>query len=60
MDGQIVMDILAEIDHDKSLKAARDAVLSGKLAETKKYKSMVSHQVIVRECADLDPLDCAI
>ena len=60
VDDQIITDILAEIDHDNSLKAARDAVLNGKLAETKKYQSMVSHQILVGECADSGPLDCAV
>ena len=60
VDDQIIMDILAEIDQDNALKAAREAVLSGKLAETKKYQSMVSHQVIFGQCADLDPLDHAV
>ena len=41
VENQIVVDILAEINDDKSLKTARDSVLSSKLAETKKYKSLV-------------------
>jgi hypothetical protein len=56
VDNQTVMDILAEINHDKPLKKARDAVLSGKLAEKQKYNSMVRHQMLVGECADLNPL----
>ena len=60
VDEQTVLDILVEIDHDNALKAARDAVLSGKLAETKKYKAMVSYQMLVGECADSGPLDCAV
>jgi hypothetical protein len=57
VDDQAVVDILAEISDDKPLKDARDAVLSGKLAETKKYKSMVRHRILVSERADLNPLD---
>jgi len=41
VDDQTVADILAEIDGDQSLKAARALVLSSKLAETKKYWPMV-------------------
>jgi hypothetical protein len=59
VDDQTVVDILAEISDDKPLKDARDAVLSGKLAETKKYKSMVRHRILVSERADLNPLDQA-
>lgn len=43
VDDQTVMEILAEIVHDRSLKAARRSVLSNKLTETKKYKSLVRH-----------------
>ena len=60
VDDQIIMDILVEIDHDNALKAAREAVLSGKLAERKKYKSMVSRQMLISEYADLGPLDCTV
>jgi hypothetical protein len=59
VDDQTVVDILAEINVDKPLKAARDAVLSGKLAETKKYKPMVRHRMLVGERTDLNPLACA-
>jgi len=43
VDDQTVVDILAEVNDDKPLKAARDSVLSGKLAETKLYKYLVCH-----------------
>jgi len=43
---QTVKDILAEIDDDPSLKAARSAVLHGKLAETKKYGPLVCHHML--------------
>ena len=46
VDGQIVADILAEINNDKILKAARGSVLSGKLDETKMYKSLVRHRML--------------
>ena len=39
VEDQIVVGILAGINEDKSLKAARDSVLGSKLAEAKKYKS---------------------
>ena len=44
VDDQTVKDILAEINTDPTMKAARNAVLGGK-AELKKYKSVVSHQI---------------
>jgi hypothetical protein len=40
---QTVEDILTEIITHKPLKEARSKVLNGKLAEAKKYKSMVCH-----------------
>jgi hypothetical protein len=45
VDDQIVMDILAEINHDKALKAARGSILSNKVAETKMYSSLVRHRM---------------
>jgi len=53
VDDQTVVDILAEIDRDKPLKVARDTVLSGKVAETKKYQSMVRHPMLFGERADI-------
>ena len=41
VDDKTVVDILAKFNHDNSLKAARDAVLSGKVVLAKKIKSMV-------------------
>ena len=46
LDDQIVTDILAEINGDKTLKTARDSVLSGKLAETKQIKSLVRRRIL--------------
>ena len=60
VDDQTAVGILAEINHQKPLKAARDAVLSGKVAKRMKYKSMVSHQILVGECVDLHPLAYAV
>jgi len=45
VDDQIVMEILAEMNDQNSLKAARSSVLSHKLAETKKYKFLVCHRL---------------
>ena len=56
VNDQDVMDILSEIKQHKSLRAARGAVLSGKGTETKKYKAMVRHLVVVRDRANLSPL----
>ena len=56
VNDQDVMDIFAEINEHKSLKAARVAVLSGKGAETKKYKAMVRHLVVASDHANLSPL----
>ena len=50
VEGQIVTDIIAEINDDKSLKAARDSILSSKLAETKKYKSLVCRRILSILC----------
>ena len=60
VDDQIIADIIAEINHDQHLKAARDAVLSRKLAKRMKYEPTVSHQMLVGERADFIPLDYAI
>jgi len=46
VDGQTIETILAEVNDDKTLKTARASVLSGKLAETKKYKSLVRHRML--------------
>src|SRR5258706_4412111 len=56
VDNKTVVDILAKINDDNSLKAARDAVLSGKVVEAKKYKFMVNHRILVSECANHNPL----
>ena len=53
VNDQDVMDILAEIKQDKSLQAARGAVLSGKGTEKKKYKAIVRHHVVVSDRANL-------
>jgi len=41
VDDQIIVDIFVEMNEDKILKAARNAVLSSTRAETKKYESLV-------------------
>jgi hypothetical protein len=46
VDDQTVMDILAEMNVDTDLKAARGSVLSGKLAETKKYNALVRNPML--------------
>ena len=46
VDDQIIEDILAELNDDKDLKAARNSVLSSSNAETKKYKSLVRHRML--------------
>ena len=46
VDHQTIVDILAEMNIEKSLKTARSSVLSSKLAETKKYKSLVRHRML--------------
>ena len=46
VDDQIIVDILAELNEDKDLKAARNSVLSSNNAETKKYKSLVRHRML--------------
>jgi len=50
VDDQTIVDIIAEVNDDKPLKAARDSVLSGKLAETKMYKSLVCHSILAFTC----------
>ena len=60
VDDQTVVDILAKINYDNSLKAARDAVLSGKVVEVRKYKSMVRHRILTSERANLNALAYAI
>jgi len=47
VDDQTVVRILDEINHQEPLKAARDAVLSRKVEKRMKYKSMVSHRMLV-------------
>ena len=46
VDDQTALDILSEIDDDKSLKTALESVLSNKLGETKKYKFIVCHEML--------------
>jgi hypothetical protein len=46
VDDQTVVDILAEMNVDTDLKAARGSVLSGKLAETKKYNALVRNRML--------------
>src|SRR5258706_12815236 len=41
VDDQIIVDIFVEMNEDKILKAARNAVLTSTRAETKKYESLV-------------------
>ena len=45
-DDQIIVDILAELNEDKDLKAARNSVLSSEQAETEKYKSLVRRRML--------------
>ena len=45
VDDQTVTDILAEINENAELKAARKVVLQGK-TEIKKYKAMVCYQML--------------
>jgi len=46
VDGQTIAGILSEINNNKTLKADRGSVLSGKLAETKMYKSLVRDRML--------------
>jgi hypothetical protein len=46
VDNETILDILAEINDDDSLKAARDSVLSNKRAETTKYKPLVRRRML--------------
>ena len=46
VDDQIIVDILADLNEDKDLKAARHSALSSEHAETKKYKSLVRHRML--------------
>ncbi len=46
VDDQVILDIFVEMNEDKILKAARNAVLSGTRAETKKYKSLVRRRML--------------
>ena len=60
VEDQIVVGILAGINDDKFFKAARDSVLSGKLAEAKKYKSLVRRRILSsRVNVHVIPLACA-
>ena len=60
VEDQIVVGILAGINDDKFFKAARDSVLSGKLAEAKKYKSLVRRRILSsRVNFHVIPLACA-
>ena len=56
VDDKTVVDIISEINHDDSLRAARDAALSGKVVEAQKYKSMVRHWILVNERANFKSL----
>ena len=56
VDDQIVIEILSEIDRDKSLKSARGKVLSGKGKETTKYQPLVRHLMALSEHANLNSL----
>src|SRR5258706_3196185 len=60
VDDETVMNILTEINDDKSLKAAYGEVLRGTGKETTKYKPMVRHLMIVSERANLNPLAYAV
>jgi hypothetical protein len=53
VDDQVVVDILAEINDGKPLMTARDLVLSSKLAETKKYKSLVRQSSNVESLVEM-------
>ena len=53
VDDRTIMDILARINLDKSLKAALDAVLKGK--KTTKHQPMVRYLMALSQCADLNP-----
>jgi hypothetical protein len=46
VDDHTVVGILDEIENDKTLKAARDSVVSCNVAEKKKYKSLVRHRML--------------
>jgi len=46
VDNQIAVDILAEMYTATLLKTARASVLSSRLAETKKYKSLVRRHML--------------
>ena len=45
VDDRTVVDILAEMKVVKALKVARNSVLSSKVAEKKKYKSLVRRRI---------------
>jgi len=53
VDDQTIVDILAEINRNKPLKAARDAILGAKVAERKTCSSMVRRRMLSGERADL-------
>ena len=46
VDDQIIVDILAELNADKNLKAALNSIFSSERAETKKYKSLVRYRML--------------
>jgi len=57
VEHKTIMEIIAGMNNNKNLKAARSSVLSSKLAETKKYKSLVRHRMLTfRGDSDLIPL----
>jgi len=57
VEHKTIVEIIAAMNDNKNLKAARSSVLSNKLAETKKYKSLVRHRMLTfRGDSDLIPL----
>ncbi len=60
VDDETVINILAEINDDESLKAAYGVLRRGKGKETTKYQPMVRHLMVVSERANLNPLAYAV
>ncbi len=60
VDDKTVMNILAKINNDESLKAAYGVLRRGKRQETTKYELMVRHLIVVSERANLNPLAYAV
>jgi hypothetical protein len=46
VDNQVILEIIAEMRDDGGLKSARGVVLSNKVAETRKYKSLVRNRML--------------